>query len=206
MSQMSQPMSQKYQVRESRKKVKECTEKPKHCPICEKAGMSPEIVASHYVRETRDSSSRVTCPIILSNTCSKCGKKGHFATTCRVIAPTPKQPVVKKETISTSNRFCFSDSDTESETEPEPEPEPEPEQKTARDISRENLVIQWQKQFANMSGLNLDSNPYGVYWNTKYNKFVLKGYVIFEKTVNGEKLLLARPERTSWADSDSDSD
>ena len=182
-------------------------EKPKaekHCPICAKAGMPPEIVSSHYVRESRDPSSRVTCPIIIHNLCSKCGKKGHFATTCKVVFHARKEVITaEKPKIATSNKFCFSDSeDEESEAEA---PEEIKVYKTAKEIASEALVIEWRKKYEN-SGLNLNILPYGVYWNIKYNQYVEAGYTIIEKVINGEKVLLAKRQRKSWADESDDSD
>ena len=39
---------------------------------------------NHYLRESKDPSSRVTCPLLLSTNCLKCNKKGHTANYCRV--------------------------------------------------------------------------------------------------------------------------
>jgi len=84
--------------------------------------MPAEIFESHYVRETRDPASRVTCPMIIHNKCSKCGKNGHFATSCRVSSAKPKpSPVIKKSKIVTSNTFDFG---SESEEEPSKPVEP----------------------------------------------------------------------------------
>ena len=39
---------------------------------------------NHYLRESKDSSSRLTCPLLLNTLCLKCNKKGHTTNYCRV--------------------------------------------------------------------------------------------------------------------------
>ena len=68
----------------------------KYCSVCAKAGMPEEVYSSHYVRESRDPSSRVTCPLIKHNKCGECGKTGHFSSACRVTKHVEKK-VVKVE-------------------------------------------------------------------------------------------------------------
>ena len=41
---------------------------------------------NHFLRESKDPSSRVTCPLLLNTQCLKCNKKGHTAKYCRVKA------------------------------------------------------------------------------------------------------------------------
>jgi len=41
---------------------------------------------NHYIRESKEPSSRVTCPLLLNTQCVKCNKKGHTANYCRVKA------------------------------------------------------------------------------------------------------------------------
>ena len=188
-------------------------QKLKHCSVCAKAGMSEEIVTSHYVRETRDPGSRVTCPLIRQAICGRCGKNGHFATSCKVVYREPKALNVKTARTVTSNRFCFSDSDEsedesdQNEPQDEPQDEPdEPNEKSAKDIASENMVNEWQTKYAYLLGEGIENrNTCYVYWDSKYSKFVEKGYNLVEKTV-GESFLVAKREKTSWADSDSDSD
>jgi len=58
----------------------------KHCTVCKLAGLPADIVRSHFVRETPDPLSPVTCPLILNNECSYCHKVGHLPSTCPAIA------------------------------------------------------------------------------------------------------------------------
>ena len=39
---------------------------------------------NHYLRETKDPSSRVTCPLLLNTRCLKCNQKGHTANYCKM--------------------------------------------------------------------------------------------------------------------------
>jgi len=200
---------------EVRPKLPKIQPKLKHCPVCAKAGMSEEIVSSHYVRETRDPGSRVTCPLIRKSVCGRCGKNGHFATSCKVVYREPKM-LVKTKTINTgiSNRFCFSDSDesddengVQDESDEPAEPAEPKEIKSAKDIASENMVNDWQTKYAYLLGEGIENrNTCYVHWDSKHSKFVEKGYNLIEKTVVGETFLVAKREKTSWADSDSDSD
>jgi len=51
---------------------------------------------NHYLRESKDTSSRVTCPLLLSNKCLKCNKKGHTANYCRVNEKTSDVKMTKE--------------------------------------------------------------------------------------------------------------
>ena len=92
----------------------------KHCSVCFKAGMPEEVYTSHFVRESRDVSSRTTCPIVKNNICGNCGKKGHFKSSCKVTERKIAEIKVSKVVVKTSNKFDFpSDSDSEDEYEDE---------------------------------------------------------------------------------------
>jgi hypothetical protein len=39
---------------------------------------------NHYLRESKDPSSRVICPLLLNTLCLNCNKRGHTANYCRV--------------------------------------------------------------------------------------------------------------------------
>ena len=39
---------------------------------------------THYLRESKEPSSRVTCPLLLNRQCLTCNKKGHTTNYCRV--------------------------------------------------------------------------------------------------------------------------
>lgn len=52
------------------------------CKVCQDAGKSPKEFHSHWVRESKDPNSRVTCPTLLSLSCNYCKKKGHTIKYC----------------------------------------------------------------------------------------------------------------------------
>ena len=39
---------------------------------------------NHFLRESKDTSSRITCPLLLNTICVKCNKKGHTERYCRI--------------------------------------------------------------------------------------------------------------------------
>ena len=51
---------------------------------------------NHFLRESKDPSSRVMCPLLLNTQCLKCNKKGHTANYCRVKAK-PSEVKMTKE-------------------------------------------------------------------------------------------------------------
>jgi hypothetical protein len=57
------------------------TPKP-FCPICKKNGKSEAEYNSHFIRETSDENSKITCPILLNMECNHCGEKGHIVAKC----------------------------------------------------------------------------------------------------------------------------
>jgi hypothetical protein len=52
------------------------------CPICKKNGKSEAEYNSHFIRETSDENSKITCPILLNMECNHCGEKGHIVAKC----------------------------------------------------------------------------------------------------------------------------
>jgi hypothetical protein len=52
------------------------------CNVCRKAGKSDEEIHSHFVRESRDPNSRVTCPTLLAQKCRFCHEPGHTPRGC----------------------------------------------------------------------------------------------------------------------------
>ena len=52
------------------------------CPICKKNGRPESEYNSHFIRETSDENSPITCPILLSMECNHCGEKGHIVAKC----------------------------------------------------------------------------------------------------------------------------
>ena len=52
------------------------------CPVCKKNGRPESEYNSHFIRETSDENSPITCPFILSMECNHCGEKGHIVAKC----------------------------------------------------------------------------------------------------------------------------
>ena len=52
------------------------------CPICKKNGKTEAEYSSHFIRETSDENSKITCPILLNMECNHCGEKGHIVAKC----------------------------------------------------------------------------------------------------------------------------
>ena len=52
------------------------------CPICKKNGKTEAEYNSHFIRETSDENSKITCPILLNMECNHCGEKGHIVAKC----------------------------------------------------------------------------------------------------------------------------
>lgn len=57
------------------------TTKP-FCPICKKNGRPESEYNSHFIRETSDENSPITCPILQNIECNHCGDKGHISAKC----------------------------------------------------------------------------------------------------------------------------
>jgi hypothetical protein len=179
----------------------------KHCSICAKAGYPEEVYTSHFIRETRDPASKVTCPVLKFNICGKCGKAGHFTSSCRVVfrAPKPKVEITKPK-IQTKNTYDFGDSDSETE-EPTPEEVPFISKKDTNDMFALNA---WQKEFEALLAKPEDErNTSKAYWDATHKMFCLNGYVILAKQVRTsmvvETIHVIKPVKSSWAD-DSDED
>lgn len=51
---------------------------------------------NHFLRESKDPSSRVTCPLLLNTQCMKCNKKGHTENYCKVKAKTNEVNMTKE--------------------------------------------------------------------------------------------------------------
>ena len=52
------------------------------CPVCKKNGRPESEYNSHFIRETSDENSPITCPILLNMECNHCGEKGHIVAKC----------------------------------------------------------------------------------------------------------------------------
>jgi hypothetical protein len=52
------------------------------CPVCKKNGRPESEYNSHFIRETSEENSPITCPILLNMECNHCGEKGHLVARC----------------------------------------------------------------------------------------------------------------------------
>jgi hypothetical protein len=185
----------------------------KYCPVCAKKGFPEEVYTSHNVRETRDPSSRVTCPTIKFNKCGICGTLGHFAGSCRVTKKEKVVAPIQKNVVKVANRFAFSESDSEEETDPKAEPaelanpdsdptELEPKKKSrAERVKTDEFTIQsWQDLFEDILKLPEAERviPALYYWDETNQKIIRKGYEILQ--VKEGLFLRSR----SWADDSDD--
>jgi hypothetical protein len=103
----------------------------KSCKFCKDAGKSEEEYMSHFLRESKDPKSRITCPTLLAIECRYCFKKGHTVSKCSKLLKekngekkkVPSAPIKKAWTDNTRvleiNHFNllsdFGDSDIEEE-------------------------------------------------------------------------------------------
>jgi hypothetical protein len=103
----------------------------KSCKFCKDAGKSEEEYMSHFLRESKDPNSRITCPTLLAIECRYCFKKGHTVSKCQKLMKEkdgnqkkiPTAPVKKAwpntTRVSPVNHFDllseFGDSDQEEE-------------------------------------------------------------------------------------------
>jgi hypothetical protein len=172
----------------------------KHCTICANAGLPSEVYSTHYIRESRDPSSRVTCPLLKNNICSKCKLKGHFASSCKVvIRKKPEAVAVEKPKIKTKNVFDFG-SGSESEEDVLPK-------QSEKDYSKRFTLECWQIENKHLlANPESERNTERYYWDSTYKLFCSKNFKIIEKRVMAltqvVTILVPEPKKSSWADSD----
>lgn len=98
----------------------------KFCKVCQDAGKSEEIYRSHFIRETKDLNSKVTCPTLLSQECRFCYKNGHTTKYCptlkeknrKTCLDVPVRGSKSVEVVKVSkqvNTYACLDSDSEEE-------------------------------------------------------------------------------------------
>ena len=71
----------------------------KYCGVCHKAGKTASEYESHYTKSVPGPYGIVTCPMILSSVCNRCGQSGHFSDHC----------TIKKNMPFKNNRLSESD-------------------------------------------------------------------------------------------------
>lgn len=69
----------------------------KYCKVCHDMGKPETEYRSHFTRETRDPSSKVTCPTLNAMECRYCYKKGHTVKYCQILKDNEK---MKKQSTS----------------------------------------------------------------------------------------------------------
>ena len=99
----------------------------KFCKVCQDAGKPEAIYRSHFTRETKNPSSKVTCPTLLALECRYCYKNGHTVKYCSVLKEkerqkahenAPARPVKSAEEVKVTkpnNPYACLDSDSEEE-------------------------------------------------------------------------------------------
>ena len=99
-----------------------------YCKVCQDAGKPETVYRSHFIRETRDPTSRITCPTLLALECRFCFKKGHTVKCCKTLkekdqaksAPRPAAPrpaAPRPAAPQTINSFACLDSESDEEQE-----------------------------------------------------------------------------------------
>ena len=101
----------------------------KVCKFCKDAGKSEVEYTSHFLRESKDPTSRIICPTLLAIECRYCSKRGHTVSKCTKLAKDKERGAVSTEravrrpeerTYSPTNHFDLlsdnGDSDNEDTT------------------------------------------------------------------------------------------
>ena len=57
----------------------------KYCKVCHDSGKSEADYTSHFIRETRETNSKIICPTLLALECRYCYKNGHTVKYCPVL-------------------------------------------------------------------------------------------------------------------------
>ena len=92
------------------------------CKVCQDSGKTEKEYTSHNVRDSK--SGNTTCPMLLSQECKRCFRRGHTIKYCtQQPMQQPMQPVVKKAesqaktTPATKSKNMFTAFDTDSDEE-----------------------------------------------------------------------------------------
>ena len=109
---------------------KKITEQKKFCKVCKDAGKTEEEYSSHYVRASREQSSKVVCPTLLNLECRYCHKKGHMPSRCEVLKEKKRHEsrmkyetehknnaTPKRSTFQANNSFADLESESDEEEE-----------------------------------------------------------------------------------------
>ena len=141
------------------------------CKVCKDFGKPDSVFTSHFVRQTINPNSPVTCPTILNNICQFCGEKGHFISSCPLKKKNLKEEklflisqkkelektnIVPVKVAKTKNVFDILN-DEDSSSSDEEEEEREVEVKDCEVIS-DNVTIHKRKYTSWVSMLNSDTD------------------------------------------------
>jgi hypothetical protein len=74
----------------------------KYCKVCHDAGKSEAEFRSHFTRESREPSAKVTCPTLLALECRYCYKNGHTVKYCSLLKESEK---AKKREVASARRI-----------------------------------------------------------------------------------------------------
>lgn len=79
------------------------------CAVCKAAGKTEKEYTSHYVRDKPGPDGKTVCPLLLSQNCRRCGKKGHTFKYCKVNLEKQYTPIVQveKPLITPKNVFAL---------------------------------------------------------------------------------------------------
>jgi hypothetical protein len=69
----------------------------KVCKFCKDAGKSEAEYTSHFLRESKDPTSRIICPTLLAIECRYCSKRGHTVSKCSKLAKDKERGAVSTE-------------------------------------------------------------------------------------------------------------
>lgn len=132
-----------------------------YCKVCHDAGKEEAIYLSHFIRETKDPSSKIVCPTLLSQQCRYCFKPGHTVKYCKEIKRLQFKKIQKEkkekallsvvalDNTHKSNNIYHAltfDEDDEEDNITEPEPEEDQAHKTPEPLSYKNIIEITKKQ------------------------------------------------------------
>jgi len=92
------------------------------CKVCFDSGKPESLYNSHFVRVSRDPTSRVTCPTLLNTECRYCSAVGHTVSKCPKLGRSGGgetvycRPVVAKPVPSTPTSVWSEEDDVDADT------------------------------------------------------------------------------------------
>ena len=175
-----------------------------YCAFCQMSGFAGP--HDHFVRETRDPNSAVTCPLLLATECSFCHKKGHTAKYC----------AERQKSMLRSRTVCVKEKNVSSE---EGQWMSQPRRRAAKPMLSQNSVDikvtaggfaqldlenSSDSEQDNGAGVISQSVSTGLSWADVTKQNVAKQTVIKQEPVVKKQTVDKRPSGMSWADWDDD--